>query len=590
MLLRSQKRLIRKDPLWSRIQAYPFDLFLWANEYIMSTSWDDKSLGMYLTGYGLSALYLVALVVNNSLQSSNKRRENPLFQTNQINYGRIRARANGGDPFNVSKSRFGYDSHSSVFLNLARVVLFLLPILSIVNVVYLFTSYKNYTLMYADISTKPNTPSINKTTVTNDVSEKSVWSKLIKMLYRQASRRRSKEEEAEAMADYDDTDVTEEPGQFYNPGGQSDKVGTNDTGTEVFSDSDSESDYNDTTIDEINLVKRDMWELTVWIPSKFNLAALSSCSPVILLFLYLVVNELTYWKIVLIAVSINVIISSVVYRFLVLLQDRQLLYKEMFAEYTKKYVKPMSSVLKREVMIDATLGPQAPTEITVQTESRAHLLTGKSKVFITHDIQGKSYNEMSIAQRRKLRSREFNNMDMSYGPDTDESVRYTPRLASNYLNLSHQQYQQPLESPFKSPEGRNGRDTRSARDSSIYTQSTPYRRDSTRRFQDTSLVYEPNYQQRIPSPQRISSPQRRSSPQRMSTPHRMSSPQRIPSPQRVGRDFQSPQPGYTRPTQRTPIQRTPGQRTILQRTPLSSRRPSIPQIPRSPSPTKRSIM
>ncbi|KAK7677412.1 hypothetical protein QCA50_019630 [Cerrena zonata] len=58
----------------------------------------------------------------------------------------------------------------------------------------------------------------------------------------------------------------------------------------------------------------------------------------------------------------------------------------MFGEYNDKFVKPKTSTLKKNAIVDATFGPNIPAQYVVNHDSKAHLLTDKLKVFITHDI------------------------------------------------------------------------------------------------------------------------------------------------------------------------------------------------------------
>lgn len=555
--MKRSRPFVRKESLWSRLQTYPFDFFLYVNETVSSTPWDDyaETVGIP-AGYSLSALYIIMMKIGGYYRSSNRRRANPLFQTNQFDYERIKSRA--ADTRSSSLTLSYYSGILQHLLSGLTVVLF---VFSIVNAAYLLTSHKNYTLLFSNIDSKPKTSSAHKITLTNDDTG-STWNKIVKMLYSRASRKHPRSTPATSTA----------------------SNGEEDDDSEVqYSD----SDFDETTMDEINLIEKEIWELSVWTPSKFRLSVGATFSPLLLTIVYLLVDDLPTWKLLFIGACVSGSLHFLMLKFLCLIQDKQILYQEMFEEYNSKFVKPKMSVLKKDVNIDATFGPDAPSVLTVKTDQKGHLVTAKLKVFITHDIEGKAYNNLSIAQRRKITPRGDVTTTTTIEGAADTTAQplanssyilpdsfNTSRHPYQQLQQQHQQHQQlqypqqqyqpsvtaakrqvysrPLESPFKSPDKRD----------TYYGQqlSTPYSRQyqvaphttgGQRRTQNEYLSYDRSY------------PNIRSS--------ISSSPSRSRLDSR-GRDFQSPKP------------RPPPARSLL-KTPVPLRRSHITS--RSPSPTKR---
>jgi hypothetical protein len=524
--MKRSKPFIRRESVWSKIQSWPFDTLLWVNEVVSSTPWDDYAESVAVpAGYGLTIVYTVLVRALAYYSTSDRRSANPLFQANHYDYERLRARAThtlllgdeAGNSSSLALSHYlGFVVYGFRLLTLA------IYVLAAVNTGYLLASHRNYTLFYSLIDTQPKSSSARKVTLSND-GPTSTWDRILHMLYkRTASLRRSQIDAA-----------------------------TSDTLTYT------DSDYDDTTLDEINLIEKEMWELSVWVPSKFRLALASTLSPVLLAILY-TLTELPYWKVLVVALGFSASLQYLSTKFAVLVQDKQVLYQEMFEEYNSKFVKPKTNILKKDVVIDATFGPEAPSVLTVKTDVRAHLMTGKLKVFITHDIDGRAYNNLSIAHRRKT---DFNGgaktitsalgaADTSVHPLANSSyisnASYNRSLASG-VPPRQRAGQLPLESPFKSPDKRN---------SYPYFQqsSTPYSRPSTAHKPGGRQAYDPKhaYDRSFQSPKPSSSPSRARAESR-------------------AREFQSPRPVARR----------------LLKTPLPPRHSLPAAMSRSPSPSKR---
>ncbi|RCK62427.1 Nuclear rim protein 1 [Candida viswanathii] len=86
--------------------------------------------------------------------------------------------------------------------------------------------------------------------------------------------------------------------------------------------------------------------------------------------------------------------------FLNLVNDKQILYQEMFQEYNKKFVQPKTNILKKDRMVDATMGPFYLSSLN---DNRPYAFS-KLKVFVTHDMKGNAITEYGELDSRSCRS------------------------------------------------------------------------------------------------------------------------------------------------------------------------------------------
>lgn len=134
-------------------------------------------------------------------------------------------------------------------------------------------------------------------------------------------------------------------------------------------------------------LNRQIWTMKVWNPSKFGLYLLVAFNPINLAII-------TWVKCLTIALlgTVGLVLIMVFYlisKFLNLLHDRSILHGEMMSEYYTKFVKPRTQVLKRDVAIDAGLGPW---RAMVYEGDQPYTYT-KLRVFVTHDDTGKEVVE-----------------------------------------------------------------------------------------------------------------------------------------------------------------------------------------------------
>lgn len=381
------KPFVRKLSLLDKIKAWPFDFLLWANELRLSIDWDDYCYSVALpSGAIVTGLYSVVVQIVNYYSILDERRENLVFQTDFHNYERIKRRAiRGGDPITPPAAPVSSPIGSGYWISLLKLFLFVVFSSSVINFISVFgLSFKKYSLMNA--TTPPKSPSVVNQFLNNaNENDHSIFTIISRFFYNHTN-------EAQQETDYE-----------------------------------GESFYDEETLDEENLVEKNIYQLNVWNPSKFPLFLSTCFSPITLFTVNLLAHEVSYWKLlIVIAISSFSHYFVITQRFLVLLNDKQILFQEMFQEYNDKFVTPKINILKKDVVIDATYGPTVPTEFVVSQDQKAHLLTEKLKVFITHDINGKAFNNISI---KKINSRTSTPRQLSRATspfrDNESTFRYS---------------------------------------------------------------------------------------------------------------------------------------------------------------------
>lgn len=128
------------------------------------------------------------------------------------------------------------------------------------------------------------------------------------------------------------------------------------------------------------------WELNMWNPSKFSTHLFVSFPPFNVAFLYLAQSSFTNLAFLLLTSCVLYLV--IIKGYVVLIQDKQVLYQETFDEYERKYVRPKLSVAKREVAVDATHGPYDRDVIHYYSPGHTE------KLFKTHDKKGRETVEI----------------------------------------------------------------------------------------------------------------------------------------------------------------------------------------------------
>ncbi|KAK6465649.1 hypothetical protein DFJ63DRAFT_27718 [Scheffersomyces coipomensis] len=392
------KKMIRHTPLLTKVSTLPFDLYLYFNEIHSSIEWDDLTLSVALPiGTLLTMTTIMAQVLNNYYNSINVKSNNALFDTDYYNYERIKRSLSYNEQLQQQQQQLQGAIIPSV-LWLINGLSTLIVAFSLFNAFQVFTSYKNYKLLYA--TSQPSTPSSFK----GSLNESNSF--IIKGINYLLSFIFGKHEIDE---DEDDSHII------------------------------------DDTVDE----DEEVWQLNVWDPSHFQLHMAIPLNPINLFVIY---NFSNYTSNLLYFISLLILISTSFYffihKFLLLVQDKQILYQSMFKEYNVKFINPNLNKVKKDVVIDATRGPFYGDEVlTKYTDT-------KSKVFITHDVKGKEIRHTNSG----------NDIDNNghYG-----DPQYSRRRTNNPIGdfLTRRQYQ------FF-----NDEDEDESEDSSVrwYTSSTPY--------------------------------------------------------------------------------------------------------------------
>ncbi|ODQ81327.1 hypothetical protein BABINDRAFT_123066 [Babjeviella inositovora NRRL Y-12698] len=369
-----RQRFIRKQPLLSKIQAYPFDLWLWLHETRLAIDWDAQAqfVGLPL-GLVMKIVYLLLLTID-----SRAVRGNDVFASN-VSYRHLRS---VHSPSLISRFQ-------ATALAVTQAVCVLLVAFNLLNTYLCLSKTRIYTFMSSvnsniTVAQRPNgAHKINLDAYADDEdtpSDESVFGAVWRWLLSHLS---PKQMEPELV------------------------------------DTDSET-----------------WQLCVWDPLKFQLCLLSMFSPVDLVYL---ASAPTGLKSTLVLLLINFALYYVVVEcFLVLLKDRELIYKETFAEYDSKYVRPKLSIAKRDVSVDATGGPYVRPRV-----QHYETYSTKERVFYTHDQKGKL-----VDNYRRLNE----NYDDGYRPvfrDEREINELAPRSFISSASLETSPFVRPVHSLSK---------------------------------------------------------------------------------------------------------------------------------------------
>lgn len=437
---------VRRTPVFEKIRSFPFDTFLWLNEHRLSIDWDTHARKVALPlGALLSIVFYGAAAIRYDALSLQQFYRGAVFSPNHKVYERVRQRAvTGRVPTQLDSDDMALQTWLALWLMAANCILATLTMACVANFVSLyFFSYRSYTLLYHS----GGSPSLSARRLHLTNSDMSWWSKF--------------------------TNLFVSPDMSY-------------------LDSELEPSLLDESYNEINLFQKDVWQLQVWDPSRFSMMLSATFSPPLMILIYIGGGPLPFYTLIISYLAFAGLSYLTIQKFLLLVADKQILYQEMFQEYNKKFVLPKTSVLRKDAIIDATLGPRILAHYTVQTEPVAHLHTAKLKVFMTHDINGKAHNTVPKSS-----------MSRSVSPAKEDVF---PRLAK-YKNEGR-----PLESPFRTPlhpDPRLGYQNRLHQPNWI-TLSTPYRRNSRNELQ-TPFRLRPH------SPSRQLSPGRNTSPLRLSS-------------------------------------------------------------------------
>lgn len=508
-----EKRRIRKTPLIEKIRNYPYDCYLYVNETFASIDWEDYNHFAVI----VSNCVTVTFILLNKLTYVATAPSSSVFQVDPYQYEKLKQKL-------LTKSKdvdfdmnISSNSNSSLVNGISNSIIGMIYIASLIITYQLFfNSSRQYSLM--NTKTKPKTPSAKETLINEDSSNK-----LVEMIM--------------SFLKLFNKTIDEE--SYYN---------------------DSETTINN---DEYTLYDDDkvIYQMDVWQPSEFNINLFCFLNPVTLLMVKVMIS-LSIWKLCLVDILFGFQVYFITGKFFVLLNDKQILYQEMFQEYNDKFVKPKTNILKKDVAIDATNKYYNPSNPTTVEQSNPYFQNTKLKVFIVHDINGKPVNTISKddmnEDRKKLESEKIR-LELEREKLNHEQLMLNSSMDSDWLrNTAHS-------TPFKAPSRSFQRSPdREYNRSSVYNRSmnTSYARDS---YRDSSYASDRSRSpgkldrfNRSPARNNLSltrqmSPTRPISSRptsRVTSPERLTSPLRIRSPDRSTQSVNLSR-SYDKPTYRS---------------------------------------
>ncbi|EMG48320.1 NUR1 Nuclear rim protein 1 [Candida maltosa Xu316] len=337
------KKLIRKQSLVSKIQSFPFDLWLYFHELQASIDWDDYNYIIALPlGIILTVIFFITESILNYYNYINQRSKNVLFNSDYYQYEYLKNDIinNTFDPthIEIDDSKIETPITTSILWAMNGINSTIL-ILCVVITVKLFTAKRNYGLLYCKM--KPKSKNVFKSTLDQISFFIEILAFFLKFF----------------QNDEDDEDEEDETYE------------------------------GDTTVEMAG--ENEIWHLNVWNPSKFALYLFIGLNPINLYMIYYLISDVSHLYLIALLVIISGFIYIFVEKFLNLINDKQILYQEMFQEYNKKFVQPKINVLKKDAMIDATMGPYYSSSLN---DNRPYAFS-KSKIFTTHDIKGNKVTE-----------------------------------------------------------------------------------------------------------------------------------------------------------------------------------------------------
>lgn len=522
-------RVIRKTSLVSKIKSYPFDFLLYVNELRLSIDWDEYTVSLALPlGAVLTLVSLVIKVVVNYYDSINTKSSNILFSSDYYQYERLKASLNKRPVYSAD------EPFTNTIVWLLNSVATLIVAICLLNTYLVFSLSRNYGLLYC--KNRPNSPSVVRSSIEPVPFYESI------LLY---------------------------IGQFF--------VGNDADDTEETFEEKSDTE---------------IWQLNVWDPSKFSVYVMIWLNPVNSLLIYkLTATSTSLLFIILACALVSLSMYVLVAKFYTLINDKQILYQEMFTEYNNKFVKPKTTILKKDVVIDSTMGPYDSLVLT----DMAPYAFNKTKLFVTHDIKGDAvheYGQQSDTEKYPASNDYLYDMIQSDNEELMARNHLLNQRLSQYRRDDDDRSWYTSSTPYK-PKGRNElHGSPVLRNATPSFSTTPYRRSSvisrtpspSKSHAMSSLS---DRSHRSPSPVR---PNR--SPRRESIPTNYKSPSHSyrerNSPSRADRSPSSPtRYEFARPSSiYNPLTVTPSTNLHNPNSSLRSPSPTNPYSIRSPSPNR----
>lgn len=414
------RRIVRKQSLLSKVKSYPFDFLLYINEIRLSIDWDEYTMTLALPlGALLTVISLVIKVVTNYYESINSKSSNMLFSSDYYQYERLKS------SLARKVERTSYTDEVPIttsILWLLNSIVSLVMVVCLLNTYLVFSLTRNYGLLYC--RNKPNSSSVVRSSI-------------------------------EPIPFYETVLIY--IGLFF--------VGN-------------DADETDASFEE--KLDTEIWQLNVWDPSKFSMYVMVWLNPINSLLIHnLTSTSTSLLFIILICALVSLTFFVLVGKFYTLINDKQILYQEMFTEYNNKFVKPKTTILKKDVLIDSTQGPYDSVVLT----DMAPYAFNKTKLFVTHDLKGDAVHEYG-QQTQYADSDHENNTYQQYF-DNDH---YLDRIQSDNEDLMvrnqilNQKLSQ-LTGKVKHEIDQYGRRVLNEDDTdrSWYTSSTPYKQKNPNR-------------------------------------------------------------------------------------------------------------
>lgn len=327
----------------SKIQSFPFDIWLYIHELHASIDWDDYNYLIALPlGIVLTLVFFIIQSILNYYNFINLRSKNVLFNSDYYQYEYLKNDLinNNFDRTNTSIDEETMETPLTTSIlwamNGANTLIF---IICLINSIKLFTSKRSYGLLYC--KTKPRSKNVFKSSLEN-------ISFIVELL-------------AFVLKFFQNDDDEENEGNTTYEG---------DTTSEVVGDN-------------------EVWHLNVWNPSKFALYLFIGLNPINIYLVYYLMSDVSHLYLLFLLVIVFGVNYFLIEKFLNLVSDKQILYQEMFQEYNKKFVQPKINVLKKDAMVDATMGPFYLSSLS---DNRPYAFS-KLKVFVTHDLKGNAITE-----------------------------------------------------------------------------------------------------------------------------------------------------------------------------------------------------
>lgn len=136
--------MIRKQSMMAKIKSAPFDILLWLNEMRLLIAWDEYAISLALP-MGISLMIVVVIIqsILNYYESINGKSNNLLFNSDYVQYEQLKTTLINGN-LNLGK----YSTTSNNYIWSLQIIVNILSIGSLITSWNLFTTFREYGLLY----------------------------------------------------------------------------------------------------------------------------------------------------------------------------------------------------------------------------------------------------------------------------------------------------------------------------------------------------------------------------------------------------------------------------------------------------------